>query len=75
MLGRDEIAGCSARAYTTLSLSDAKKLMMFSSDEELMVYADEVRDTPTKSGEAGASQADHINVVALHLLCISLTAM
>ncbi|EIE22372.1 hypothetical protein COCSUDRAFT_37026 [Coccomyxa subellipsoidea C-169] len=36
---RDEIADCSERAYNTLSLSDAKKLMLFKSDNEAAEYA------------------------------------
>lgn len=39
---RDEIADCSERAYSTLSLSDAKKLMLFKSDKEAAAYAAEV---------------------------------
>lgn len=39
---RDEIADCSERAYNTLSISDAKKLMLFKSDKEAEAYAAEV---------------------------------
>ncbi|XP_068654378.1 26S proteasome non-ATPase regulatory subunit 8 homolog A-like isoform X1 [Aristolochia californica] len=35
---RDEIAGCSERAYDYLSVADAKQIMMFSSDQELADY-------------------------------------
>jgi 26S proteasome regulatory subunit N12 len=42
MLCRDEIAECSERAYTSLSVADAKKLMLFRSDEEAAAYAKEV---------------------------------
>ncbi|KAG0586112.1 hypothetical protein KC19_2G065100 [Ceratodon purpureus] len=35
---RDEIAGCSEKAYDSLSLADAKKILMFSSDQELQAY-------------------------------------
>ncbi|KAK8941797.1 26S proteasome non-ATPase regulatory subunit RPN12A [Platanthera guangdongensis] len=38
---RDEIAGCSEKAYDSLSVADAKKIMMFSSDQELSTYIDE----------------------------------
>ena len=39
---RDEIAGCSEKAYDYLSISDAKKILMFSSDQELSQYITEV---------------------------------
>ena len=39
---REEIAECSERAYSSLSTSDAKKLMMFGSDQEALSYAQEV---------------------------------
>lgn len=35
---RDEIAGCSEKAYDSLSLADAKKILMFASDQELQAY-------------------------------------
>lgn len=35
---RDEIAGCSEKAYDYLSVSDAKEILMFSSDKELSQY-------------------------------------
>ncbi|KAL5998904.1 26S proteasome non-ATPase regulatory subunit 8 A [Asimina triloba] len=38
---RDEIAGCSEKAYDYLSISDAKKILMFSSDQELSDYITE----------------------------------
>ncbi|CAM0875611.1 unnamed protein product [Alopecurus aequalis] len=38
---RDEIAGCSERGYDYLSISDAKQMFMFSSDEELQQYITE----------------------------------
>ncbi|KAH7279843.1 hypothetical protein KP509_37G039700 [Ceratopteris richardii] len=38
---RDEIAGCSEKAYDYFSISDAKKMLMFSSDEELLTYVEE----------------------------------
>ena len=39
---RDEIAGCSEKVYDYLSFADAKKMLMFSSDQELLTYAEEV---------------------------------
>lgn len=39
---REEIADCSERAYSSLSMADAKNLMMFSSDKEALSYAQEV---------------------------------
>lgn len=39
---RDEIAGCSEKAYNYLSIADAKKILMFSSDQELNEYITEV---------------------------------
>ncbi|XP_043714094.1 26S proteasome non-ATPase regulatory subunit 8 homolog A-like isoform X2 [Telopea speciosissima] len=38
---RDEIAGCSEKAYDYLSISDAKQMLMFSSDHELLEYIKE----------------------------------
>lgn len=35
---RDEIAGCSEKAYDSLSLADAKKILMFASDRDLQAY-------------------------------------
>ena len=39
---REEIAGCSERAYESLSVEDARKLMLFSSDQEAAAFAEEV---------------------------------
>ena len=39
---RDEIADCSKRAYKKLSIKDAKKLMLFGSDQEATAYAAQV---------------------------------
>ena len=39
---RDELAGCSEKAYDHLSLADAKEILMFSSDQELATYTAEV---------------------------------
>lgn len=38
---RDEIAGCSEKAYDYLSLQHAKQILMFSSDQELEEYVTE----------------------------------
>eukprot|EP00246_Nothoceros_aenigmaticus_P002166 TRINITY_DN12977_c0_g1_i1.p1 TRINITY_DN12977_c0_g1~~TRINITY_DN12977_c0_g1_i1.p1 ORF type:complete len:274 (-),score=68.33 TRINITY_DN12977_c0_g1_i1:117-938(-) len=38
---RDEIAGCSEKAYDFLTVQDAKKLLMFSTDAELLDYVRE----------------------------------
>ncbi|KAJ4963878.1 hypothetical protein NE237_023817 [Protea cynaroides] len=38
---RDEIGGCSEKAYDYLSISDAKQMLMFSSDHELLEYIKE----------------------------------
>lgn len=38
---RDEIAGCSEKVYDYLSSADAKKMLMFSSDQELSTYSEE----------------------------------
>lgn len=40
---RDEIASCSERAYVSLTLGDAQKLMMFKSAKEAAAYAQQVR--------------------------------
>ncbi|KAL1810467.1 hypothetical protein ACET3Z_027457 [Daucus carota] len=38
---RDEIAGCSEKAYDSLSINDARQMLMFSSDQELSGYINE----------------------------------
>lgn len=38
---RDEIAGCSEKAYDYLSISDARQMLLFSSDDELLQYIKE----------------------------------
>ena len=43
---RDEIAGCSEKGYDYLSISDAKQMFMFSSDQELQQYIAEVDCIP-----------------------------
>ena len=39
---RDEIAGCSEKAYEFLTLKDAKKLLMFTNEKDLLGYIKEV---------------------------------
>ncbi|WOG88105.1 hypothetical protein DCAR_0207339 [Daucus carota subsp. sativus] len=38
---RDEIAGCSEKAYDTLSVADARQMLLFSTDRELSEYINE----------------------------------
>ncbi|XP_075522707.1 26S proteasome non-ATPase regulatory subunit 8 homolog A-like [Primulina tabacum] len=38
---RDEIAGCSEKAYDSLSIKDARQILLFSSDQELSEYINE----------------------------------
>ncbi|CAK8560075.1 unnamed protein product [Lathyrus sativus] len=38
---RDEIAGCSEKAYDYLSINDAKQILLFSKDQELLEYLKE----------------------------------
>ncbi|KAI7990244.1 hypothetical protein LOK49_LG12G02556 [Camellia lanceoleosa] len=38
---RDEISGCSEKAYDSLSINDAQKILIFSSDQELFEYVKE----------------------------------
>jgi 26S proteasome regulatory subunit N12 len=38
---RDEIAGCSEKAYDSLSINDTRQIMLFSSDKELYEYIKE----------------------------------
>ncbi|XP_031131347.1 26S proteasome non-ATPase regulatory subunit 8 homolog A-like [Ipomoea triloba] len=38
---RDEIAGCSEKAYDSLSIGDARQMLLFSSDKELLAYVEE----------------------------------
>ncbi|KAL7167769.1 hypothetical protein ACSBR2_038265 [Camellia fascicularis] len=40
---RDEIAECSKKAYNSLSINDAWKILLFSSDKELFEYVKEVK--------------------------------
>lgn len=44
---RDEIAGCSEKAYDSLSISDARQMLLFSSDQELLEYIKEVSNSVT----------------------------
>ncbi|KAF8413335.1 hypothetical protein HHK36_001314 [Tetracentron sinense] len=46
---RDEIAGCSEKAYDYLSMNDARQMLMFTSDQELSEYITEVMLTEFKS--------------------------
>lgn len=39
---RDEIAGCSEKAYDSLSIDNTRQMLLFSSDKELSVYIKEV---------------------------------
>ncbi|OIT38491.1 26s proteasome non-atpase regulatory subunit 8 -like a [Nicotiana attenuata] len=38
---RDEISGCSEKAYDCLAISDARRILLFSSDRELLEYVGE----------------------------------
>ncbi|KAL7195501.1 hypothetical protein ACSBR1_035681 [Camellia fascicularis] len=38
---RDEIAECSKKAYDSLSINDARKILLFSSDKKLFEYVKE----------------------------------
>ncbi|KAL5747736.1 hypothetical protein ACOSP7_024753 [Xanthoceras sorbifolium] len=38
---RDEIAGCSEKAYDYLSINDARQMLLFTSDQELLEYSKE----------------------------------
>ncbi|CAA2985654.1 26S proteasome non-ATPase regulatory subunit 8 homolog A [Olea europaea subsp. europaea] len=38
---RDEIAGCSEKAYDSLSINDARQMLLFSSDQDLVKYIEE----------------------------------
>lgn len=42
VISRDEIAGCSEKAYDTLSVADARQMLLFSTDRELSEYINEV---------------------------------
>lgn len=42
MVIRDEIAGCSEKAYDYVSISDARQMLLFSSDQELLTYVNDV---------------------------------
>ncbi|KAL8170707.1 hypothetical protein V2J09_022511 [Rumex salicifolius] len=48
---RDEIAGCSEKAYDCLSLNDAQQMLLFSSQKELVEYIQE--DHPEWEVKAG----------------------
>ncbi|XP_021282589.1 26S proteasome non-ATPase regulatory subunit 8 homolog A isoform X2 [Herrania umbratica] len=48
---RDEIAGCSEKAYDYLSIDDARQMLLFSSDQELLEYIKEEHpDWEVKNG-------------------------
>ncbi|GAB2296128.1 26S proteasome non-ATPase regulatory subunit 8 A [Dionaea muscipula] len=48
---RDEIAGCSEKAYDFLSINDAREMMLFSCDKELIEYSnEEERNWEIKNG-------------------------
>ncbi|XP_047329229.1 26S proteasome non-ATPase regulatory subunit 8 homolog A [Impatiens glandulifera] len=48
---RDEIAGCSEKAYDSLSIRDAIKILLFTSDQELLEYIKEEHpDWEVKNG-------------------------
>ncbi|XP_057511597.1 26S proteasome non-ATPase regulatory subunit 8 homolog A-like [Actinidia eriantha] len=38
---RDEISGCGEKAYDSLSINNARQLLLFSSDQELFEYVKE----------------------------------
>lgn len=40
---RDEVAGCSERAYPSLKVADAQRLLLIQSDQEASSFAAEVR--------------------------------
>jgi len=54
---REEIAECSERAYNSLSVADAKKLMLFASDKETIEYAQE-RQWTLKDGKISFKPMD-----------------
>ncbi|XVE90495.1 hypothetical protein DITRI_Ditri20bG0082200 [Diplodiscus trichospermus] len=57
---RDEIAGCSEKAYDYLSINDARQMLLFSSDQELLEYIKEVSvsiNSHKKNSKALAYQA------------------
>ena len=39
---RDEMAGCSEKAYDSLSIENTRQMLLFSSDKELLEYIKEV---------------------------------
>ncbi|CAN6718512.1 unnamed protein product [Malus baccata var. baccata] len=41
---RDELAGCSEKAYDFLSIKDARQMLLFPSDRELLAYVSESND-------------------------------
>ncbi|OMO81632.1 SAC3/GANP/Nin1/mts3/eIF-3 p25 [Corchorus olitorius] len=48
---RDEIAGCSEKAYDYLSINDTRQMLLFSSDQELLEYIkDEHPEWEVKNG-------------------------
>lgn len=46
---REEVASCIERAYARLKVSDAQKMLMFSSEKDVVAYASEVRGTISTS--------------------------
>jgi hypothetical protein len=39
---RDEIAGCGEKAYDYLSINDARQMLLYTSEQELLEYIKEV---------------------------------
>lgn len=72
---RDEIASCSERAYQSVTLASAKKLLMFSSDSELQSYS-EAHGWAVRDGRIffqGSEERGGTQIAATQLISNSLT--
>jgi len=74
---RDEIASCSEKAYTQLRVSDAKAMMYFDSEKDVLEYADkrgwEVQDGRLIFSDASRDPSGCKDIPSLELINYTLT--
>ncbi|KAK4052035.1 regulatory particle non-ATPase [Microbotryomycetes sp. JL201] len=59
---RNEIASCDERAYTSLPLRDAKTLLFFDKDDQVVEFAKQVSFATVKEEEVKSAAADKIRI-------------
>ncbi|KAI8018070.1 hypothetical protein LOK49_LG04G02454 [Camellia lanceoleosa] len=62
---RDEISRCSEKVYDSLSINDARKILMFSSDQELFEYIKEFKGSTKHLIESHSWFAHFLHIVVL----------